>query len=183
MLVRAPLVAVTLHTGESVDLESLHQDRPLALVFLRHFGCLFCREQLSQLRPYADENIVFVSMSKVQEAAEFRDKMEIQSTFVSDPLKTLYEQFGLKRGSFAQMFSTTTFKRGFQATVSGHLSGVPVGDPWMLAGTFVIGTDGEILFSHFSRDASDNLPGETIVNALRAASNGSEKVQASSSPA
>jgi hypothetical protein len=39
----------------------------------------------------------------------------------------------------------------------------------MLAGTFIINTNGEIIFSHFSRDAADNMSGESIVAKLKEA--------------
>lgn len=163
----APLVTVTLHDGRSVELSELYRERPLALVFLRHFGCIFCREQITQLRAFPNENIVLVSMAKVDESRGFRDRMESPQMMISDPLKTIYEQFGLKRGSFAQMFNSTTFKRGFEAMSVGNRVGAPVGDPWMLAGTFIIDTKGTVVFSHFSRDASDNLSGEMIVQKLQ----------------
>lgn len=166
MLVKAPLVTVTLNDGTSRDLAELYKERPVALVFLRHFGCIFCREQIAQLRSYPEANIVFVSMAKVEETNNFREKMEAPQLMISDPLKTVYEQFGLKRGSFSQMFNSTTFKRGFEAMSGGNRVGAPVGDPWMLAGTFIINTKGEVVFSHFSRDASDNLSGEMIVQKL-----------------
>jgi hypothetical protein len=162
----APLVVVTLHSGESVELESLYRDRPLALVFLRHFGCIFCREQITQLRGFPNENVVLVAMGKVQETSDFREKMESPQLFISDPNKSLHELFGLRRGSFTQMFNPTTFKRGFAASKMGNKVGSPVGDPWMLAGTFIIQCNGELSFSHYSRDASDNLTGETIIELL-----------------
>jgi peroxiredoxin len=165
--VLAPLITVTLHDGRSVELSELYRDRPVALVFLRHFGCIFCREQITQLRSFPNENIVLVSMAKIDDCKDFRERMESPQRMISDPLKTVYEQFGLKRGSFTQMFNSTTFKRGFEAMSSGNRVGAPVGDPWMLAGTFIINTDGEVVFSHFSRDASDNLSGEMIVQKLR----------------
>jgi peroxiredoxin len=164
--VLAPLVHVTLHTGETVELASFYKEKPLALVFLRHFGCIFCREQITQLRNYPDENVVFVAMGKVQETVEFKAKMEAPQVFISDPNKSLYDLFGLRRGSFTQMFNTQTFKRGFAATKAGNRVGAPVGDPYMLAGTFIIQPDGVMSFSHYSRDASDNLAGETIIELL-----------------
>jgi peroxiredoxin len=164
--VLAPLVVVTLHTGETVELSSLCQDKPLALVFLRHFGCLFCREQISQLRPFPDANVVLVAMAKVEETAEFRERMESPQLYISDPNKALHDLFGLRRGSFTQMLNANTFKRGVAAARAGFRNGLPKGDPWMLAGTFVIQPSGQISFTHLSRDASDNLTGETIVELL-----------------
>jgi peroxiredoxin len=168
MNMRAINSVVTLHTGEAVELGTLYAKQPLALVFLRHFGCIFCREQIAQLRNFSDENVVFVGMGNIEETAAFRLKMESPQTYISDPNKSLYEEFGLRRGSFAQMFNTSTFRRGFDAMRAGtSIGGRPVGDPMMLAGVFVIDTSGEIIHSHFSRDASDNLSGNDISAMLR----------------
>ncbi len=35
---RAPEVDVVLHTGERIELSTLYHEKPLILVFLRHFG-------------------------------------------------------------------------------------------------------------------------------------------------
>ncbi len=158
----APNVVVALDGKEQKDLASFYRERPLVLIFLRHFGCIFCREQVAQLRSHPEWNVLFVTMGTQEEATEFRQSMESPHRFISDPNKRLYEDFGLRRGSFGQMFSPRTFKRGFQATRAGNSVGKPVGDPWQLSGAFLIGTDGRVLGEHRSSDASDNLTTEDI---------------------
>jgi hypothetical protein len=41
--------------GGWVELGSLWTERPAAIVWLRHYGCFFCREQAAQLRKVAGE--------------------------------------------------------------------------------------------------------------------------------
>ena len=158
----APSDVVNLSDGSVTELRKFYEDKPLLVVFLRHFGCIFCREQVAELRGSPDLNVVFVTMGTVEEAREFKERMESPHPFVSDPNKTLYSAFGLNRGSFAQMFNPQTFRRGFQATTSGYRQGRPVGDPWQLAGAFLVDQQGKILREHRSRDASDNLSPETV---------------------
>ncbi|MBI1333045.1 MAG: AhpC/TSA family protein [Armatimonadetes bacterium] len=163
----APLIVVTLDSGKTRDLSEFYKDRPLVLVFLRHFGCMFCREQIAGLRPYKQENIVLVSMGKVSEAAEFKSKMEIPQTIISDPNKQLYEAFGLRRGSVSQIVSPTVARRSIAAFKAGHRAGMLKNDPWMMAGVFRVDPDGEVSFAHYASDIADNLPGEEIARLLR----------------
>lgn len=165
---RAPLQVVTLHTGETVDLCQLYSERPLVLVFLRHFGCIFCREQIAELRKYPNENIVFVSMGTIKEAADFRAKMECPQVIISDPGKQLYDAFGLRKGGVGQILNSQVMRRSFRLLAQGQRQGMPTNDPFILAGVFRVDIDGEVSYSHFSKDASDNLPGEEIVALLRA---------------
>ena len=158
----APNVVVALDGNEQRELAAFYRDQPVVLIFLRHFGCIFCREQVAQLRTHPEWNVLFVTMGTQEEATEFRASMESPHRFISDPNKRLYEDFGLRRGSFGQMFSPRTFRRGFQATRAGHSVGKPVGDPWQLSGAFLIGQDGRILGEHRSSDASDNLSVDDI---------------------
>jgi peroxiredoxin len=164
--VRAPISNVTLHTGESVSLESLYKQGGLVLNFLRHLGCVFCREQIAELRKVASDRLVMVSMADVTATASFRDKMESPQAYISDPNKGLYEQFGLKKGTFGQVMGSGTISRGLRALARGHGLGKPVGDPLMLAGTFLINRSGEVVYSHFAASASDSLPGSEIAKLL-----------------
>jgi peroxiredoxin len=168
--VRAPYAIVNLDSGESVGLETLYQDRPLALVFMRHYGCVFCREQLASLREFKDENIVLVGMGDQKETAEFRRRMEVPQKMISDPTKTLFQQFGLRRASFGQFVNPRVVKRGISALRAGHREGLPNADPFQLAGVFILNQDGEVLFEHRSSDASDTLLGPAIATELNARS-------------
>ncbi len=88
--------------------------------------------------------------------------------FVCDPEARLYEQFGLARGTTKQMFSGRVFAAGVVATLEGHRVGRPIGDPWRMPGVFVLAPeDGEVVWAHRSRDASDNPPVSEIGRALQ----------------
>ena len=164
---QAPLTVVTLDTGESKDLSEFYKEKPLILVFLRHFGCIFCREQIAELRQFKAENIVLVCMGRIQETQEFKRKMEIPQTMVSDPNKLLYEAFALRRGSFGQVLSPTLTRKSIRLLKGGHRMGMLKGDPWMLAGVFRIEPDGDVSFAHYATDISDNMSGPAIAQLLR----------------
>lgn len=163
----APLSAVTIDSGETRDLVDLYKDQALVLVFLRHLGCIFCREQIAELRPYKDLNIVLVSMGRVPEVVDFKKKMEIPQTVISDPNKLLYEAFGLRRGSMSKIFSPTISRKGLATFRAGNRPGMLKNDPWMLAGVFRVEPDGEVSFSHYAQDIADNMSGEEISRLLK----------------
>ncbi|MCW5939841.1 MAG: AhpC/TSA family protein [Fimbriimonadaceae bacterium] len=164
-----PTSEVQLDNGENVPLPSLWAERAVALVFLRHFGCVFCRRYVAQLRPLADENIVFVGMAGVEETDRFRRRMRSPHRFVCDPEAKLYEAFGLCRGSVGQMLNLRTLTQGAVATLQGHGFAPPTSDPWRMPGVFVVATSGEIVWSYRSRDASDNPPASSVLAALKQA--------------
>ena len=167
---RAPYAIVNLDSGESVNLDSLYADRPLALVFMRHYGCIFCREQLASLREFKDDNIILVGMGDQKETVEFKRRMEVPQPIISDPTKALFQQFGLRRASFGQFVNRRVVTRGVNALRAGHREGIPNADPLQLAGIFILNTDGEVVFEHRSTDSSDNLLGPQIAAELRARS-------------
>lgn len=146
-----------------MPLQSFYAERKLILIFLRHFGCVFCKEQVSALRMHDSLNAVFVSMGSPEEAQEFKTKMRSPHTFLCDPDRKLYEAFGLGRAETKQVFSPKVFSRGFGATLRGHFVGMPIGDPWQMPGVFLVETDGTTSWEYRSVDASDNPDTELLL--------------------
>lgn len=152
---RVPETSVVLEDGSTSPLSDLYRAQPLVLVFLRHSGCVFCRYHVAQLRTCADLNLYFVCMQTPAEATEFKEQMRSPHRFICDPDRVLYEALGLQRGGFTQVFNIRTFRRGVEAMRHGHLNKKPTADPWQLAGTFIVDTDGEIVWSRQAKDAAD----------------------------
>ncbi len=163
---KVPLFDVVLSDGSTVPLRSLYEDRPLCLVFLRHLGCIFCREHVAELREAKDLNIAFVSMSAAPEVDRFRKEAGSPHPFISDSARALFEVFGLRRASLGQVFSPKVFGKGARAWSKGVRSSRPPTDPWQLGGTFVIDTDGEVVWERRSEDVADNATVEEIRLAL-----------------
>lgn len=164
----APNVEVLLHTGERVPLSRLYEERPLVLVFLRHCGCLFAKQQVAELRFHPHLNIAFVTMGTLEQTQSFRERSKSPHPMIADPGRALYQAFGLGRGEGKQVFNIRTFARGFGATLRGHWVGKPVGDPWQMPGVFLIGRGGEIEWEYRSVDAADNVTAEQIEKAVGA---------------
>lgn len=156
------------HDGTRVSLCEMARGRPLTLVFLRHLGCIFCREQVATMRDRLPEaNIAFVTMSEPARAARFRTWIRSPHVFLSDVDQSLYRAFGLERGSAPNVLGPHVGLRALQAVGKGHLPGrMQKEDPWQLGGTFVIDGDGSVVASFPARDAGDYPSPEVLRNAL-----------------
>jgi peroxiredoxin len=137
------------NTGESVG--ELQEKNPVLVVFLRHFGCSFCREAMGEIakqRPKLEENgrkIVFVHMGKNALAEEFLSKYDLLPVHhVSDENTFFYRIFGLMKGSASQIFGLMNWIRGFESSIlKGHGFANPsensgLGDGFQMPGVFVL---------------------------------------------
>ena len=123
------------------------------LIFLRHFGCVFCKEAMTDIairRNKFEElgfRIVFVHMSDTETANDYFSKFNLEGiTFINDPHKRYYNAFGLFRGSFTQLFGLQTWIRGYQVKMKHDFpleSDKRLGDSFQMPGVFVL-YEGEI---------------------------------------
>ncbi len=157
-------------------LSQLWQDGPAVLVFLRHLGCTFCREHTAQLRRDLDTfrqhgaQIGFLTVGKPEDTTAYCAERGLVAPFVclSDPDKRAYSAYGLSRGSAGELFSPHVVARGFQATLHGHIVGLPKGDPYQMPGVFIVDRTGVVRYAHRSRDAADNPPNADLFAVLAA---------------
>lgn len=151
---------VRTNTGES--LAELSEKENVLLVFIRHFGCTFCRETVSEIAKL-DANIkgknltpVFVHMSDPAFADEFFTRYYNHPVMhISDPARVIFRSLGLKRGTLMQLFGPKVVLRGFWAGfLKGHGLGAFEGDYLQLGGYFVL-SKGQIVFEHKTQGAAD----------------------------
>jgi len=144
------------------SLFDLSNDHILMLVFLRHFGCVFCREALHDLAEmrtdFASKNIklVFTHMAANDIAENYFKEYGLNNPIhISDPRCELYSQFGLAKGTISQLMGLKTWVRGFQAKKKGiKFSSKAVGDSLQMPGIFMI-FNGKIIDYYIHRKASD----------------------------
>ena len=155
------LQIMTTTAGESVV--ALSRRGPVLLVFLRHFGCTFCREALADVAANraafreAGAEVVLVHMSSTEVAERYFAKYDLVGVpHVSDPACELYRAFGLLKGNFHQLFGLQSWIRGFEAgVVQGHWVGVQqLGDGFQMPGAFSV-RDGEVVGEFVHKVASD----------------------------
>jgi peroxiredoxin len=150
---------ITSHDGRT--LAELSAEHPVLIVFLRHSGCAFCREALSDLqrqrqRIEADGvSIALAHMVDNDEAGRFFKPYGLDDVpRFSDPTRQLYEAFDLQRGNFWQLMGPAVFWRGMKAFFSGHGAGRIRGDVAQLPGTFVVHR-GQIVQAFRNKTAAD----------------------------
>ncbi len=149
-------------TNQGQTLLALSEEKNVLLIFVRHFGCTFCRETVSEIAKL-DSSIkgknltpVFVHMSDPAHADEFFSRYFDHPVFhISDPARVLYQSLGLSRGTLLQLFGPKVVVRGFWAGLfKGHGVGAFEGDFLQLGGYFVL-SKGQVVFEHKTRGAAD----------------------------
>ena len=172
----APEVIVTnAGTQEPFALASLWSERPAVLVFLRHLGCMFCREYTAQLQEDLaafqkyEAKIALINFETAEATHKFCDARSLVPSFVclSDTERNAYRAYNLSRITAGELFAPHVWARGFQAALHGHLASIPKGDPFQMPGVFVVDTSGIIQFAHRNKDAADNPPNEMVLSVLR----------------
>ena len=133
-------------TSSGSDLASLSKLHPVLVVFLRHAGCTFCRQavaDVAKVRQSIEANgvkIVFVHLGNPQATAMLLARHGFHSMeTIHDADQSLYEAFGLKRGTLNQVASPRVIWRGICAGLfEGHGMGKPEGDVLQLPGVFLL---------------------------------------------
>ncbi len=155
-------LALRTRTNEGVTLDELSRLSPVLLVFLRHSGCMFCREALADLAAKRKEieangtRLVLVHMGSDEQGAKFFARYGLEHAIrISDARRTLYRAFGLPRGTLSMFLSPRIVLRGFQAAVLGR-NGVGrfTGDVFQLPGAFLL-YYGELLRCYRHQSISD----------------------------
>lgn len=137
-------------TNHGVSVSDLSRQSDVLLVFLRFFGCTFCREAISDLSSIKVEldkrniTLVFVHMARDQETPDtFFSRYQLKSVHhVADPTCYFYQQFGLVKASPGQLMGFRNWVRGFQsAVIEGHGFTQPdesLGDTFQMPGVFYL---------------------------------------------
>ncbi|MDG1896547.1 MAG: SelL-related redox protein [Fuerstiella sp.] len=156
-----PLRDIKANTG--CYLNDLTNETPQLVVFLRHSGCTFCREALTDIstqRKQIEESgtgIAFVHLGNESEDDDkFFEGYGLQDLpRFSDPECRLYRLFGLDLGGFSQLFGLRVWIRGFVAGfLHSHGRGAVSGNSFQMPGVYLYHR-GQILGGFRHDHASD----------------------------
>lgn len=162
-------------TTTGAHLVQLAEASPVLLVFLRHSGCPFCREALSDIArarqsiESSGTKIVLVHMADSAAIDCRLRKYSLQNVErICDAEQSLYRAFGLKRGNAWQLLGPKVVVRGFHAAFfSRHGLGRFTADVAQMPGVFMLDRSGIVRrFRH--RSAADR-PDYAALAAGRAA--------------
>ena len=155
------LNATCSNTGAS--LLSMSQQQAVMLIFLRHFGCLFCREALADLGRVKAEleargvRIAIAHLHAEEEARAFLPRYQLGDVpRISDPGRGLFRAFGLQDGSLLQIFSPRVLARAVGASLRGLPAGPMSEEIRQMPGVFLL-RNGRVI-SGFVHDRISDRP-------------------------
>ena len=135
-----------LKTNKDRNILSLSDKKPVLLIFLRHFGCIYCRASLKEISKKKDffksknVDLVFFHMAENKQADKYFSEHGLANAeHISDPETKIYANFGLEKGSLNQLFGLKNWIRGFEAMSSGTFIELKqVGDGFQMPGVFLV---------------------------------------------
>ncbi len=152
-----------MQTNKEENIKDLSFSQPVLLVFLRHFGCVFCKEALDDLSKMTEKfdlkqvKLVLVHMAEPSLAdTYFKDYQLMEASRISDPDLNFYTRFGLIKGGFSQLYGLSSWMRGFSLQRQGFKSELAkqLGDSTQMPGIFTI-RNGEVVDSYIHKKASE----------------------------
>lgn len=91
--------------GRSIQITQFWKDKPVVMIFVRHFGCIACRAHVDQIWSKRNEfvkkntDIVFIGNGKPEVIKMFKDDIKAPDAPVfTDPTLEVFDACGLKRG-------------------------------------------------------------------------------------
>jgi peroxiredoxin len=112
--------------------------------------------------------LVLIGQLTPRDAARFRRRHGIELPVLADDDRASYKAAGAKVGSTSDLVGPKVVAKGVLTSLrTGKVQGRTLGHPAQLGGAMVISPDGEIVWSHMAKDASDNASPQEILAAIR----------------
>jgi len=132
-------------TNTGLSLAEISEVQPVLLVFLRHSGCLFCREALADLAAAREAitrngtRMALVHMGTASAFEAFTAQYGLSDVpAFADPSRRFYRGLGLKRARLSQMLGWRVWWRGLRSFLAGHHPGALDGDATQMPGVFLL---------------------------------------------
>jgi peroxiredoxin len=169
-LVHAPLLDAD---GREARVGALLDGRPLLLVFLRHFGCIACAEQVHDMLPRLDElaalgvRVVLVGNGPPAHLGAFVERHDLADKRVevlTDPSLAAFEEAGLARSAWATWGPRATLDF-VRALGHGHRPRRTDGDLDQQGGAVLVDPSRRVAWLHRNRSLGDHANPSDIVDA------------------
>ena len=162
--------------GEAVRLGSVWAERPVVLALMRHFGCIFCKEQVAELRQIVDDihaegaELVIVGSGSPQMAGFFAEDYAITTPVLTDPQREVYRILEVRRPPRLSLADPRVVLPALRALLRGHRqvfgAESELGDTSQLGGVFIVRPGGEVAWAHRSAFAGDRPSNTQVLAAL-----------------
>lgn len=157
-------VVATFQSFQGRTMTELSWRQPTLVIFLRHFGCTFCRETLHMLAQQRDKieklglSIAIVHMSDKQDGRNELDRYDLRSVEIfSDPSCEIYGACKIGRATYRDIFNLKSLRKAFStAFLQRYGIGKVAGDVFRLAGAAVI-HQGKVIGDTRPKVPSDRL--------------------------
>ena len=158
-------------TGAATSLGRFWTKRPVVLAFVRHLGCIFCRQQVAGLSKRVPEierrggTLVVVAPSKSEHIAGFRESTGYKGALFVDPTLRAFKTAGLVRGRGSTYHPLAVLK-GVWAVAQGFRQVGRQGDIVQQGGTFVLGPGDRVRYEWRDRYAGHHPDLDEVVEAI-----------------
>jgi peroxiredoxin len=159
--------------GARVVLGGFWQGNACVVIFLRHFGCVGCSEQVTELAPRLDElgrlgvRVVLVGNGAPAQRDGFVERHALAGAaadVVTDEALAAYRAAGLLRSLFATLGPRSLWESA-RAMGRGHPHRAVQGDPTQQGGALVVDRRGVVVFYKRNRSIGDHAPASDLVEA------------------
>jgi peroxiredoxin len=158
--------------GSAVRLGELWRSHPAVIVWLRHYGCMFCREQALEMRTAlpaiekAGGRLVFIGNGGPRYAKGFQESFAPDVTVLTDPDLRSYRAIGARNG-ILHTVGPQAWRAGIRALRSGARQTSVKGHPFQQGAVMVLTPGDHVVYSHISRVAGDHPSVASVLAALR----------------
>ena len=174
-LARLENVELTGADGALHRLGDYWADRPVVLVFLRHFGCLLCREHANQLSErYAEITRVGSEVVAIGTGNQWYAQGFVETERIPYPVLVDDGAVAARAASVRKVDPVTLLldPRSIKGALAAHRAGFRVHKSGrrvtQLGATFVIGPGARIHYAHVDAHTADHAPIAEVLAALPA---------------
>jgi len=136
-------------------------EKKCLMIFLRHFGCLFCKRMLTDLALVQEQlqkqgfQVVLIHQSASVVSQEFFNSFGLKNYFeISDPYRECYAVFKVNGGSLKQFLHPQLFFKIWESAQLGHKNSEIDGAIWQMPGLLIL-YEGKIVKKHQFRHAGE----------------------------
>ena len=146
------------------------------VMFMRHFGCAFCREHLIRMGRALEDfeaagaDVVAIFQYGAEATRDFCASRKVAFDCLGDPRREAFAQVEVGHGTRAQVAGPKIARKFLKTMARSRVTGTvtaPGNDMLQLPGTFVVDRDGRVLFAHYAVNSADNPPVADVLAAVR----------------
>jgi len=162
--------------GGTASLRSYVGNKRALVVFLRHFGCVGCSQQVAVLTPRLLEldqlgvKTFLVGNGLPEHIDAFVERHQLGDKTVmvlTDPSRRAFKAAGFRRSVWST-FGVRAIWDALRAFGAGHRQYGLEGDPFQQGGVVLVDEHGRVAFHHENRTLADYTePGDVVEAALR----------------